>query len=146
MNIKGGMAKPADEGMGTLVSQLAEGVATLVTQHVLLARMELSQEAREVGGALARVAICIPFFLVGYLLLCGAGAVGLGRWLGLAGGLAVVGGFNAVVGGVVLAQVRRFLKPRAGMSDTVSELQRSATWLANGKATGGPNGYQRNAS
>src|SRR4051812_18440933 len=87
-------------GIASSLSRMADGFSKLVTQHIALLKLELEHDARAVGGELGRVAAFVPFVLTGYLLLCGALAMVLARWMGVAGGLAVVGLANAVGGGV----------------------------------------------
>ena len=101
----------------------------LVSQHIALAKLELGTSARRTGLGVAQIAACAPLVLVGYAFLNAALALALGRWLPLAGAVAVVGLLNVVGGtlGVLLA-ARAFRRPT--LDDSVSELERTAQALA----------------
>ena len=66
----------------------------------MLAKLELVEDARVLGADAGRMALFVPFVLVGYGLLMGALAACLAPKLGWAGSLALVGGVN-LVGGLV---------------------------------------------
>lgn len=116
-------------GLAELFGSLAEGLGKLVTEHIELARLELSQEARTLGGQVARLLVFLPFVLIGYLFLCAALAALLSRWLGWGGSLLLVGALNALGGGVGIALAVGALKRRQGMARTVDELKETATVL-----------------
>src|SRR5207248_11738278 len=90
----------SDRGIATSLTNLADGIGKLVTQHLTLARMELAEDAKAVGTQLGKIIAFVPFVLIGYALLCVAGAVALSQIVPLAGALAIVGGVN-VLGGAV---------------------------------------------
>ena len=113
------------------IGKITDGFSKLVTQHITLAKMELAQDARVVGAELGRMAVFVPFLVVGYALLCGALAVVLGIWMGLAGGLAVVGAANVLGGAVgIYASLQRLKAARNVMDGTLQEFTRSAAALA----------------
>ncbi len=116
-----------------LFVQLAHELGYLVSQHVALAKVELGAAARRTGLGVAQIAACAPLVLVGYGFLNAALALALGRWLGIAGAVALVGVLNVAGGvlGVVLA-VRAFRRPV--LDDSVLELERTAQALAPGHA------------
>jgi hypothetical protein len=66
---------------------------------------------------------------VGYAALCVALGAFLGTWLGLAGGMAVVGGANVVGGGLGIAAAIWRLKKRRPLEGSKMELGRSAAVL-----------------
>ncbi len=109
--------------------QLAHDLGHLVAQHVALAKLELGASARRAGIGVASIAAFAPLVLVGYGFLNGALALALGRWMPLAGAVAVVGLLNIVLGvvGVVIA-ARAFRRPV--LDDSVLELERTAQALA----------------
>jgi uncharacterized membrane protein YqjE len=118
-------------GIATTVGKITDGFSKLVSQHIALARMELQEDARVVGGELGRVALFAPFVLVGYALVCVALSVLLGRWLTMAGGFALVGAANLVGGALgVRAAVMR-LKSRNVLSGTLQEINRTTAVLSN---------------
>jgi hypothetical protein len=118
------------------IGKLTDGFSTLVTQHIALAKMELAQDARVVGGELGRMAAFVPFLIVGYALLCGALAVMLGTWLGLAGGLAAVGAANVIGGGLGIYHALQRLRSRSVMDGTLQEFTRSAAAISQETARG----------
>lgn len=122
-------------GIAASLSKMADGFARLVTQHIALLKIELDQDARAVGGELGRVAVFVPFVLTGYLLLCGALAMLLARWLGVAGGLAAVGLANAVGGAIGIQRALRRLKSRQyNLGGALDEFSRSAQALSANEA------------
>jgi predicted membrane-bound spermidine synthase len=128
------MGKPfsssARTDLGDLVASLTEGLATLVSRHIALARVEISAEVREAGSVLGQLALFIPFVFIGYVLLQAAFALLLARWLGGAGGFAVVGAANLLGGAYGLLQMRAYLQRQGRLSGTFKELQLSADRLA----------------
>ncbi|PTL77996.1 phage holin family protein [Vitiosangium sp. GDMCC 1.1324] len=119
-----------ERGLAVLVGRLTDGFSKLVTQHLLLARAELMQDARNMGLDVALIAAFVPFVLVGYAFLCGALAVVLAQWMGWAGALALVGAVNLVGGGLGIARAATRLKSRQVMDETAAELNRSVAVLA----------------
>jgi hypothetical protein len=123
-----------ERGLTTLVGRMTDGFSRLVTQHLALARVELMDDAREMGTDVARIAAFVPFVLVGYAFLCAALSVFLARWLGWAGALALVGAINLVGGTLGVARAVARLKAHRLMDDTAEELNRSVTVLAQAQA------------
>ncbi len=131
-----GVSQPRSHGTGDgrpgtteLLVQLVGELGQLVSQHIALAKLELGTSARRTGLGVAQIAACAPLVLVGYAFLNAALALALGRWLPLAGAVAVVGLLNVVGGtlGILLA-ARAFRRPM--LDDSVSELERTAQALA----------------
>ncbi len=117
------------------LSQLADGLGKLVTHHLQLLRLELTDDARVIGGNAARIAAFVPFVLVGYALLCVALAVFLSGRLGLDGALALVGGVNLLGGAAGIVWAGRKIRARSPLSKSLAELEASAAALKpNGKA------------
>ena len=117
--------------LATQLSRIVDGLGRLLSQHLALAKLELSEEARALGGSLARIAAFLPFVLVGYALLCVALSLWLGRWLGREGGWAVIGGLNLVGGALGVWLAARSLRARPGvLTATRNELRTSADALA----------------
>jgi uncharacterized membrane protein YqjE len=118
-----------DRGLGALVGRMADGFSRLVTQHLALARLELAEDARSAAVQLARLALFVPFVLTGYLLVCMALVLLLGRWRGVGGALALVGALNLGVGAVGIGRVAGRLRAHVPLSHTQQELGRSAAAL-----------------
>ena len=104
--------------------QLAGELGHLVSQHIALAKLELRETARRTGVGVAQIAAFAPLVLVGYAFLNAALALVLGRWLPLAGAVALVGLLNVAGGilGVVLG-ARALRHPALG--DAAVELERT---------------------
>jgi hypothetical protein len=118
-----------DRGISHLVANVADGFSKLFSQHLALARTELQQDAKAMAVDAGLIAAFVPFVLVGYALLCVALGVFLGRWLGLAGGVAAVGGANVLGGGLGIAAAARRLKRRQLLEGSKMEIGRSAAVL-----------------
>ncbi len=119
-----------ERGLTALVGRMADGFSRLVSQHLTLARMELAEDAKAVGGDVARIAVFAPFLLVGYLFVCGALSLALAPWLGYAGGLGAVGALNLVGGTVGVLSALSRLKARRVMDDSAEEFSRSVAVLS----------------
>lgn len=124
-----GTEQTADRTITALVGRMADSFSRLVTQHLQLARMELAEDTRAMGVDAARIAVFVPFVLVGYFFVCGALAVVLAAWVGWAGALALVGGLNLVGGGGGIFYSVQRLRTRSVMNDTSQELNRSMAAL-----------------
>lgn len=122
-------------GIPALVTRLADGLGKLVTDHITLARLELSEDARAMGGQLARIAVFIPFVLVGYALVCAAIAIAVAPFVGYAGAFAIVGGVNVLGGGFGLYRAAMALRSRSVMDDTFAEVKQTTAVLTQ-SATG----------
>lgn len=119
----------SDGSIAGLVSRMADGMGKLVSQHLALAKLELAEDAKAVGGEVAKVAIFLPFVLLGYALLMVALSFVLARWLGLAGGFAVVGAVNLVGGAAAAGLAVSRLRGRKLLTGTVTELERTSERL-----------------
>ena len=115
--------------------QLAGELSNLVSQHIALAKLELGETAKRTGLGVAQIAAFAPLILVGYGFLNAALALLLGRWIPLAGAVALVGLLNVVAGllGVGLA-ARSFRRPV--LDDSVVELERTVQTLAPSQTNG----------
>lgn len=122
--------EPPERGLPALLGRVADAMGRLVTQHLTLARLELAEDARQLGQSLGRIALFVPFLVVGYAFLCGALAAVLSRWLGIWGALAVMGGVNLVGGGIGILHGVSQLRQKRVMPGTQNELNRSATVLS----------------
>ena len=126
------MALPSDATNGsisTLVVRLADGLGKLVTEHLELAKVELVDDARELGLLVARLAVVVPFLLVGYSLLCAGIALVLTTWIPLYAALLILAVLNLVGGGVGLYTVVRKVQKKNVMDETLQELNRSVQTL-----------------
>ena len=117
-----------------------DGLSELLTQHLKLARVELKEDARELGTQVGKIAAFVPLIVIGYALLCVAGALFLRRFLPLDVAFLIVAGLNLAGGAVgILLAVRR-LKERKMLSGSRDELQSTAMVLrSSAQLTAGTN-------
>ena len=126
------MALPSDVTNGSissLVVKLADGLGKLVTEHLELAKVELVADAKELGLLVARLAVVVPFLLVGYALLCAGIALALSTWIPLYAVLLILAVFNLLGGGLGLYTVVRKVQKKKVMAETLKELNRSVQTL-----------------
>lgn len=123
-------SREEDRGLTSLISRLADSMAKLVSQHITLARLELAEDAKTVGREAGKIAAFVPFVLLGYALLCVALSFVLSRWLGHAGGFAVVGAVNLLGGALGAFSAAKRLQGRKMLDETVTELARTTEALA----------------
>ncbi len=116
-------------GVGREIARMADGLGKLLTEHLALAKLELAEDAKVMATQVAKIAAFVPFILVGYALLCAALALWLARWLGAAGGFAVVGGVNVVAGAFGVYRASARLRSHKVLDDTLEEINRSAAVL-----------------
>ncbi len=129
------MPPNGSNGIGNQMQRIVDGFATLVREHVALARLEFIEDAKAVGGDAARVAIFAPFLLVGYLLTCVAVGVFIGNAIGAGWGFLIVGALNLLVGGVGLMVALSHLRKRRVLGETVQEIRASAALLSRAPKT-----------
>jgi hypothetical protein len=115
--------------MTELVARLVDGIGQLLAQHVALARLELSEEARTVGRAVGTMALFVPLLIVGYAMLCLGIAFALSPFLSVPGAVLLVGLVNLVGGGVALFRIYRTLK-RPVLEESAEAVRESARALA----------------
>lgn len=128
-----GSEPPDRGGIAAQTARMVDGFGRLVREHVALARLELADEAREVGREAAAIAVFVPFLLVGYGLLWVGVAFALGRWLGTEWGFVVSGVVNLAVGAAGVARAAGRLRRRGRpLENSTRELRNSAAALAGG--------------
>lgn len=115
--------------LGTQLRELVDAFSELVAQHVRLARMELSADAKFIGVRVGLIAAFAPLILVGYGFLCVALALALRRWMDADLAFLAVGFLNLIIGGVGIAVVARQLGERKVLSATVNEFDTSSALL-----------------
>ena len=115
--------------ISSLVVKLADGLGKLVTEHLELAKVELVADAKELGLLVARLAVVVPFLLVGYALLCAGIALALSTWIPLYAVLLILAVFNLLGGGLGLYTVVRKVQKKNVMDETLEELNRSVQTL-----------------
>lgn len=123
--------KAVEQGIAAQVARIADGLSRLVSEHLNLLRLELAQDAKAVGTSVGTIAALAPFVLVGYTLLCASLAWAVSPWVGVAGGLAIVGGVNVAggIGGIFYAVNK--LRSRQMLGGSRRELSQSAQVFSN---------------
>ncbi len=109
--------------LGTQLRELVDAFSELVAQHVRLARMELTQDARFIGVRVGIIAALAPLILVGWGFLCVALALLLRRVMAVDLAFLLVGLFNLALGGVGIGVVAKQLSGRKVLDASLSELE-----------------------
>src|SRR5215469_10432830 len=124
------VSRESDGHIGSLVTRLADGLARLLIEHLELAKLELKGEAKEVARLVGRLALVIPFVIVGYAFLCAGICLLLREWLPLAEVVLAVGVVNLAVAGLLVYGVTRRLGQQRVLGETLQELNSSVAILA----------------
>jgi hypothetical protein len=126
-----GMADESEQGDGiiALMKETASGLGQLVGDHIRLARIEMTADAKTYvrGGSMLLVGGFI--LAAGYLLACIAAGLGLGRIIGGPLAFACLAVLHLAVGGIALALMLRKMKHAHLMQETKHEVTRSMTAL-----------------
>jgi uncharacterized membrane protein YqjE len=121
--------EPAD-GIIALVKETASGFGQLVGDHIRLARIEMTADAKSYvrDGSM----LLVGGFIVaaGYVLACIAAGLGLARIIGGPLAFACLAVLHLVVGGIALAFALRKMKQVQLMQETKHEVTRSMSALA----------------
>src|SRR4051794_7682431 len=118
-----GRERPEQRGMAELLTNLADGVGRLVTQHIALAKLELGEDLKNVGTGAGKVVAFVPFLLVGSLFLC-AGLVALmGPRVGYFPACALVAAANLATGAIGILLALRRMSERRVMNDSLQEFR-----------------------
>lgn len=107
----------------TQLRELVDAFSELVAQHVRLARLELSQDARFIGVRVGLIAGLAPLIFVGWGFLCVALALLLRRAMPVDLAFLLVGLFNLLLGGAGIYFVARQLSGRRVLDASMSELE-----------------------
>ena len=115
------------QSLGLLLSRAASALGEEAELHLELARAELARDATRLGASAAPLTLGVPLIGLGYLFGCVALACLLSRWMGFAGGFAVVGLVNAIVGLIIVRRSVRSLRSQPVLdASVVPELRTSA--------------------
>lgn len=112
--------------------ELVDSVSELTAQHVRLARLEFSEDARYVGVRVGVIAALAPLILVGYGFLCVALALALRRVMAADLAFLIVGLINLVPGVIGIALVAQQLQGRKVMDATLTELEATTAVVRTG--------------
>jgi hypothetical protein len=117
------------DGIIALVRETASGFGQLVADHIKLARLEMTADAKAYvrdGGWLL-----IGSFIVitGYILACLAAGIALSRVMGGALAFTCLAALHLIVGALALAMIIRRMKSVQLMRGTKDEVSRSVSAL-----------------
>jgi uncharacterized membrane protein YqjE len=128
----------SDGKIAVLLSNIADGLGRLVSEHIALAKLELSEDAAALAKTLGLAAVFLALVLIGYVFLCAAlVAVLTAGSMPPAAALALVGGANLVLGAIGAYLGFRSFASRPVMRETLDQLDRSAAVLSPGASTDG---------
>lgn len=120
--------RPAMTMRGQL-HELVDAFSELVAQHVRLARMELSDDARFIGARVGVIAALAPLILVGYGFLCVALALTLRRVMAADLAFLLVGLLNLAVGVVGISRAAKQLSGRKVLDASMEEFEASRSMI-----------------
>ncbi len=115
--------------LGTQLRELVDAFSELVAQHVRLARLELTQDARFIGVRVGIIAALAPLIFVGWGFLCVALALLLRRVMPVDLAFLLVGIFNLLLGGIGIALVGKQLSGRKVLDASLLELESSTALM-----------------
>jgi uncharacterized membrane protein len=118
-----------DSGILALVKETASGFGQLVADHIRLARLEMTADAKLYVRDGAMVAICAVVLLMGYGLACIASGMALAMAIGVPLAFAALALLHMVLGGIALAVVIGRMKRLHLMRETKQEVSRSVSAL-----------------
>lgn len=126
-----GFAGESEHGDGiiSLVKEAASGFGQLVADHIRLARVEMTADAKSYARGLSTLLIFAFIVAAGYGLACIAGGLALATIIGGPLAFASLALLHLVVGGIALALVIRKMKSVQLMHETKLEVSRSVDVL-----------------
>jgi uncharacterized membrane protein YqjE len=137
--------KPNSDGkIAALLTNIADGLGHLITEHIALAKIELTGDAMALARSLGQTVAFLSLVLVGYGFLSAALVAFLAPdRMSYAAALLIVGGGNLIVGAIGAYSGLRRMSARPVMRETLQQLDRSAAALSAGVGAGvGANGFE----
>ncbi len=126
----GAMKQESDGKIAALLTNIADGLGHLVSEHIALARIELTEDATALARSLGQALAFLSLVLVGYGFLCTALVAFLApAWTSLPVALLIVGGANLIVGAIGAYGGLRRIAARRVMHETMEQLDRSKSVL-----------------
>jgi len=119
-----------NDGIMPLLREAIEGLGRLVADHIKLARVEMSADAREYGRHVGLLALAGLLVVLGYAFACLALTLALAHWMGAPLAFLAVGAVHVVAGAIGLRAIRARLKRPQVMNETVNEVGRSLSTIA----------------
>jgi hypothetical protein len=109
------------EGIVDLVRETVDGLRTLITDHIKLARVELATDLKTYGRSVAALAGAGGVVAVGYVFAWIAAALGLGRLIGAPLAFVAVAALHLVAGALAITWAIGKVRRTRLMNDTVVE-------------------------
>jgi len=118
-----------DDGIIALVKETASGFGQLVADHIRLARLEMTADAKSYVRDIAMLAVGAFIVAVGYGLACIAAGTALARLMGAPLAFVCLAFVHLVVGAIALSLIVRRMKGLQLMHETKHEVSRSVDAL-----------------
>jgi uncharacterized membrane protein YqjE len=118
------------DGIIALVKETASGLGQLVGDHIRLARIEMTADAKTYVRDASMLVVGGFILAAGYGLACIAAGLGLARIIGGPLAFASLAVLHLVVGGIALVSMLRKMKQVQLMHETKQEVTRSVSALA----------------
>ena len=117
------------DGIIALVKETADGLGQLVADHIKLARIEMTTDAKTYMRDLSMLAVGAFVFAVGYGLACIAAGTALARIVGVPLAFAGLAFVHVIVGAIALGVAIRRMKRVQLMQESKEEVSRSVSVL-----------------
>ena len=119
----------AGDGIITLVKETASGLGQLVADHIRLARLEMTADAKLYAGDVGKLLAGGFVLAIGYGLGCIAVGTALGRVIGAPLAFAALALLHIAIGAIALGLIARRIKRIQLMQGTKHEVSRSVNVL-----------------
>jgi uncharacterized membrane protein YqjE len=131
--------KPNSDGkIAALLTNIADGLGHLITEHIALAKIEITGDATALARSLVQAAAFLALVLIGYGFLSAALVTFLApERMSYSAALLIVGGGNLIVGAIGAYRGLRKMSARPMMRESIRELDRSAAALSAGIGSNG---------
>jgi hypothetical protein len=117
------------DGLITLVKEAASDFGQLVADHIRLARVEMTADAKSYARDIGMLAVGAVILAAGYGLACIAAGLALATIMGGPLAFASLALLHLLVGGIALALMIRKMKRVQLMQETKLEVSRSVNVL-----------------
>jgi len=118
-----------DDGIIALVKETASGFGQLVADHIRLARLEMTADAKSYARDIGMLVVGGFILAVGYGLACIAAGTALARIMGAPMAFVCLALLHMVVGAIALGLIVRRMKSLQLMHETKHEVSRSVDAL-----------------
>jgi hypothetical protein len=117
------------DGIIALVKETASGFGQLVGDHIRLARLEMTADAKSYARDVAMLLVAGFIVAVGYGLACIAAGTALARLMGAPLAFVALAVVHLIVGAIALVLIVRRMKAVQLMRETKNEVSRSVSAL-----------------